>query len=218
MKLYHFINEEFGLQSIANQRLKVSTLDNLNDPFELFSIDLSSSREFRDAMRVYKSYLADKTFLLCLSKSWRSPLLWSHYADRHKGMALELEVSEKIIEHITYQKRRIRINEARLKNRGDTTKRLLTTKYIEWAYEDEARIFIPFDKVNYEENLPFYGFNNEIQLKSIILGPLSELNDSGIQAKLPNGVSIQVLRSRMAFREFHVVRNRKHHISKLKCA
>lgn len=215
MKLYHFLKEEHGLQAVENQRLKVSSLNDLNDPFELFSIDLSSSREFRDSMRVYKTYLADKVFLICLSKSWRSPLLWSHYADRHKGMALEFDVPDRFIEHIKYQKRRIKFDEIKLANREDTTKKLLTTKYVEWAYEDEARIIIPFKGVTYNNNICFYKFNNIMKLRSVILGPLSKLTDSMIQEKLPHKSSITVIRSRMAFREFHVVRNKNHHVSKL---
>lgn len=216
MQLYHFLDEEYGLQAIENQRLKVATLDNLNDPFELFSIDLSSSIEFRDAMRVYKSYLAETVFLVCLSKSWRSPLLWSHYADRHKGMALEFEVPEKQIEHVKYQKSRIKINEAKLNNQVDTTKRLLTTKYFEWAYEDEARIFIPSNEVVFENNLAFYRFNNVLNLKSVIFGPLSKLKSSDIEAKLPHNVSIHCLKARMAFRSFNIVRNKIYRIRRLK--
>ena len=31
MKLYHFLSEEYGLQAIQKQRIKVSHLDNLNE-------------------------------------------------------------------------------------------------------------------------------------------------------------------------------------------
>jgi len=84
MEQYLLINEEYGFEAIVKQRLRDSLLGNLNDPFELFAVDLYSSREFSDALITYKSYLALKHFLLCFRKTWRSPILWSHYADRQK--------------------------------------------------------------------------------------------------------------------------------------
>jgi len=217
MKLYHFICEKYGLEAIERQRLKVSTLDNLNDPFELFAIDMSSSREFREALKTYKSYLAHKWCLLCFSKVWHSPLLWSHYAERHKGMALVFEVPEAFVEHIKYRKRRIKINEAKVGGE-DTTKRLLTTKYIEWAYEQEARVFKPSSDVAYEANIPFIYFDSTLALRSVILGPLSKTSDSQIEERLPPNVCFSVIRSRMAFREFNIVRNKLHPIHQLKGA
>jgi len=218
MKVYHFINELYGLEAIQNQRLKASKLSDLNDPFELFSIDLSSSKMFREAMETHKSYLAHKWYILCFSKSWRSPLLWSHYADRHKGMALEFEVPENYCKEINYQKRRIQLVEAKLKNSDETTMKLLTTKYIEWEYEDEVRLFIRPSNTKLEMNLNFYPFNEELKLKSIILAPLSNLNSETIQTKLPKHTSIKVIRSRMAFKEFHIVKNRAYKIERLNSA
>jgi len=214
MKLYHFINEKYGLEAISRQRLKASTLDNLNDPFELFSIDLSSSQMFRDALRRYKSYLADKSCLLCFSKTWSSPLLWSHYADRHRGMALVFEVPDADVEHIKYRRRRIKIEDARVANE-DTTKRLLTTKYIDWQYENEARLFKPVKDLTYEERLPFVHFDKNLVLTSIILGPLSKLSDSELESVLPLNIQLKVIRSRMAFRTFKIVRNKSEPVCKL---
>jgi hypothetical protein len=217
MELYHFINERYGLECIEKQRLKASSLDNLNDPFELFAIDLSSSSEFRDALKAYKLYLADKYCLLCFSKTWRSPVLWSHYADRHKGMALVFDVEDAQVDHVKYRKERIKINEARVDNE-DTTKRLLTTKYVEWSYEQEARVFKPVADVIQEGSLLFAPFGSGLALKSVILGPLAETEDCQIEEKLPPGVTINVIRTRMAFRSFNIVSNKSHSVLKLKGA
>lgn len=215
MELYHFIGEKYGLEAIEKQRLKASSLNNLNDPFELFAIDLSSSREFRDALNAYKSYLGHKHCLLCFSKAWRSPVLWSHYADRHKGMALVFEVEDAQVAHVKYRKQRIKINEARLENE-DTTKHLLTTKYIEWSHEQEARVFTPLEDVVHDGGLLFVPFNGTLALKSVILGALATTEDSKIKEKLPPGVTINVIRSRMAFKSFDIVRNKLRSIRKLK--
>ena len=34
-------------------------------------------------------------------------MLWSHYADKHKGVALEVEVPDKCIHEVSYQPRRL---------------------------------------------------------------------------------------------------------------
>ncbi len=55
MRVYHFINEEYGLQSLERRRLKISRITETNDPFEFSSLDLSdaSTRETWKAVRVY---------------------------------------------------------------------------------------------------------------------------------------------------------------------
>lgn len=214
MELYHFTSEKYGLEAIGKQRLKASTLDNLNDPFELFAIDTSSSNEFYQALKTHKSYLSHKWCFLCFSKTWESPLLWSHYAERHKGMALVFEVPEIFFEHIKYQKQRIKINEATVEGE-DTTRRLLTTKYIEWAYEKEARVFRPVSDVVYEANLPFVHFDRKLALKSVVLGPLSKTTDSQIEERLPQNVGVSVIRSCMALKTFHIVRNEQYPIRQI---
>lgn len=48
MRVYHFVNAEFGLDDIRRRRLKIATLNDLNDPFELFGVHLGD--EFRKAL------------------------------------------------------------------------------------------------------------------------------------------------------------------------
>src|SRR3546814_17644503 len=43
MRVYHFVNCEYGLQDIARRRLKVATLADVNDPFEMLSLNLKDS-------------------------------------------------------------------------------------------------------------------------------------------------------------------------------
>jgi hypothetical protein len=41
MRVYHFTSTEFGLSDIALKRLKISRIEDLNDPFELLAAELS---------------------------------------------------------------------------------------------------------------------------------------------------------------------------------
>lgn len=50
MRAYKFLDAHFGLRSLTEKRLKISTLRDLNDPFELLPYELSN-RMHRMAMR-----------------------------------------------------------------------------------------------------------------------------------------------------------------------
>ncbi len=51
MLVYHFRDKKFGMESIKDRRLKVATVEGLNDPFELIAPNLQEksgkfAREF----------------------------------------------------------------------------------------------------------------------------------------------------------------------------
>ncbi|MFT5740913.1 MAG: hypothetical protein ACI822_002247, partial [Gammaproteobacteria bacterium] len=39
MLVYHFINTHYGIEAIANRRLKVSGIMEFNDPFEFIGVN-----------------------------------------------------------------------------------------------------------------------------------------------------------------------------------
>jgi len=87
MRVYHFINRKYGLQALRRKRLKVSLIDQLNDPFELLGI-ASHNPDERQAFADVKTGLARYSGILCFSSKWSNPVQWSHYGDRHKGLCL----------------------------------------------------------------------------------------------------------------------------------
>ncbi len=54
MMLYHYINGKYGLENVLKRRVRISRLNELNDPFEFFAPDLSD-RNFRTVFRKTKS-------------------------------------------------------------------------------------------------------------------------------------------------------------------
>jgi hypothetical protein len=102
MILYNFISKEHALNLIGDQRIEVSRIDDLNDRFELHAMDLSDKRN-REEFVTFKFDMAKKIGSLCFSKSWKCPLLWSHYANRHKGIALEFEVANQAAHPVKYK-------------------------------------------------------------------------------------------------------------------
>ena len=87
MRVYHFLKADHGLHDLRHRRLRISRIIELNDPFEFLGIDLSD-RTFRQALEETKRQLSDTKGLLCFSKTWRNPVLWGNYADKHRGLCL----------------------------------------------------------------------------------------------------------------------------------
>ena len=106
MRAYHLVNEQFGMDDLVKKRLKIATLKDLNDPFELFAVSLTDSA-VRRAFRKMKDELSRTRGLLCFSRDWHNPVQWSHYADRHWGLCLGFDVSDESVGSVTYSSKRI---------------------------------------------------------------------------------------------------------------
>ncbi|MEZ5454373.1 MAG: hypothetical protein R3E93_16350, partial [Thiothrix sp.] len=74
MRVYHFVNKEYGLENICKRRLKIATLNELNDPFELFGVELSDAA-IRYAFRAMKSELTKDRGMLCFSRNVETHVL-----------------------------------------------------------------------------------------------------------------------------------------------
>jgi hypothetical protein len=106
LRAYHFVNHEFGLDDIRRRRLKIATLKELNDPFELFGISLHDEH-LRRAFRVMKEEISRDRGLLCFSRKWSNPVQWSHYAQKHAGLCLGFDVADDAIGLVNYSRRRL---------------------------------------------------------------------------------------------------------------
>ncbi len=212
MRLYYLTGAQFGLSNLALRRVKVSRFADLNDPFELLAVDLQD-RQHREALRKLKEALSATKGLICLSHSWENPLLWGHYAEKHTGMALGFEVTDHIPAEVIYAKTPEVIPIDKTTNTPTLSEelmnRLLRTKFQDWKYEDEMRIFVELDHETRESGLYFYEFSSDFQLREVILGPKCELPLESVRV-LVSGIkpSVTVLKSRIAFSSFRVVQNK----------
>jgi len=86
---------------------------------------------------------------------------------------------------------------------------LLRTKFADWKYEDELRIFVKLDHETKESGLYFYEFSKDFQLREIILGPKCELPIASIRTIVAGFTpTVTVIKSRIAFTSFKVVENK----------
>ena len=93
MKLYHFLSAQNAMSDIALKRIKTSRIGQLNDPFEFLAADLLDAWK-KAALENWKNKLDEQHGLICFCANWSNPLMWGHYADSHKGIALGFEIPD----------------------------------------------------------------------------------------------------------------------------
>jgi hypothetical protein len=198
VRVFHFLRSEHGLNNLRLGRLKVSQLDDLNDPFECFSADLSERKDRESFMRM-KSHLASISELICFSRGWSNPVMWSHYAERHRGVCLGFEVPSEGLIPVRYISRRKKlcINELSIAK----TKELLATKHSHWRYEDEVRYFRPLSQPE-EDGRRYAKFGSDLRLTTVIIGSCSSLSRAEVEEALGTRKrEVDLFKARLAFRQ-----------------
>jgi len=133
------------LDIILQQRLYCSDLESLNDPTEgVFAFYTSQKNDSDEQDKKIKA-INDciKTLKVCsLSKTFDSHLLWAHYADGFKGIAIEVEIpdSHTSIREVKYDGVFSSFNIDNHLNAEDVAIDVLTSKFQDWSYEKEVRI------------------------------------------------------------------------------
>jgi len=120
--------------------------------------------------------------ICCLSKTYKNILMWSHYADSHKGICigfkindeknfkLEINGNNRKIDKVKYVKdfselRAIKFFRYTDSSEKDLIKKYLSYKYRIWKYEKEYRIILPSEKIkNHKGQLKYNS------IKQIIFG------------------------------------------------
>lgn len=206
MRVYHFLPAHHALDDIRTKRIKISEVDKLNDPFELWC-SAQEDRELRKVLRNWKSEVAQKFGITSFCRHWHNPVLWSHYADRHHGMCLGFDVAEGLLKEVEYVGERLPLQ---LPPTQATMEKLLYTKYRDWCYEQELRAWLSLEERDPVTGHYFYGFDEKMQLREVIAGPLCDIPKTTIDAAVENyGQMIRVTKSRLAFRTFQIVEDRR---------
>lgn len=212
MRAYYLTGASFALSNLAMRRVKIARFADLNDPFELLAVNLKD-RNHRWSFRATKDQLNEDKGLICLSKAWDNPLLWGHYAEKHTGIALGFNVPDTLLAPVIYARKPLKIpidKGTNLPRLSETLmNQLLRTKFADWKYEKEVRLFVQLDHSTRESGLYFYDFSKDFTLEEVVLGPKCELPISAVR-ELVNNVSpgAIVVKARIAFRSFRVTKNK----------
>jgi hypothetical protein len=205
MRLYHFRNKSDGLKSIKEKRLKISRINELNDPFELLGINMSDRSERKKFKKLKKNLSKDKG-LLCFSKNWQNPVQWAHYADSHRGICMGFDIPDEPLMQVEYEKERLSYPE---KYDEKFMKKVLSTKFKHWHYEEEYRFYLNLDKDTEEDGRYFFEFSKQLKLQQIIVGCESNITRQEIEELVDMfDYRIDYYKSRPGFNKFEMVKNK----------
>jgi DUF2971 family protein len=169
MRLYYFTPLQCGRSNLQNTRIKVSRINELNDPYELLGVDLSDVR-LREGYIAMREEFDRRRGVICFSRSWSAPIMRSHYADRRRGVCLGFDVSAGDIFEVGYAEKRVPFTEDMLRHHEleKHMHRLLGTKHSLWKYENEVRVFCGLQKE--DAGLFFRSFGEGLELREVVLG------------------------------------------------
>ncbi|MDB5734612.1 MAG: hypothetical protein JWN16_1249 [Alphaproteobacteria bacterium] len=170
MRLYHYTTSHWGLENLKKKRLKIALLDECNDPFELWGC-WQGDPKLRAKIRSWKKEMARNYGILCLSATWHSPLMWSHYAERHKGICLGFDVPDEKFKQVQYTNLRVKLSK---KTSEDEIASLLFLKYAGWSYEEEWRAWAKLEDKT--EGHFFKEFGPDLTLREVYIGSFSQVS------------------------------------------
>ena len=174
--LYKYMRIEYVADAIEKHRLFLNDGSGFNDPFELLIVDRSNITYNR----------IHGLHILSLTNSYKKKLMWSHYADGHKGVCLTIRIPARLVYPIVYSSRRLYtdsninqiINAASNKAKSNVNKdysrltdlkKMALLKDAKWKDEKEYRII--FDE--YDEKGLIYDNDKwfmSVKIANIYLG------------------------------------------------
>ncbi|MCL5796877.1 MAG: DUF2971 domain-containing protein [Gammaproteobacteria bacterium] len=148
-------NPSRALDIILNNQLYCSDLESLNDPLEgIFTFYYTKGDGKHSELKSNKiNHQIQKLRVCSLSKIFDSHLLWAHYADGFKGIAIEVEIPEQTLalKTVKYGGVFSVFDIDKYKDANSAAMEVLTSKFIDWQYEQEVRIIHEKDFFKFEK-------------------------------------------------------------------
>jgi hypothetical protein len=217
MRAYKFLNAEFGLKSLRENRLKQSRINDLNDPFELRPYDITDP-DLRQAVLKTRDDLHQAKGVLCFSADWNDPVIWAHYSDKHTGLCLGFEIKEitgdvghdesgyvkYIVDPLSFPPN---FSELGDEERFEIVRKILFTKFEHWRYEHEIRLWA--DLQNEDDGLYFTDFDEKLRIVEVIIGERCTVPRIEITEALGASASeVKVMKARAAYDRFQMVEDK----------
>ncbi len=214
MRLFYFTTERFGLEAIRDSRLKIARIHQLNDPFEFVGLALYD-RGQRKALREWKQEMSKQFGLICMSRSWKHPLLWGHYAEKHQGLCLGFDVPDNNkFKPVRFVDARLTLQDLGRNNLAeldeDDMDKMVHTKFKAWEYEAEYRAFCALEDSDPVSDLYFVPFSQEMRLAQVVVGERSRVTRDRLARVLGRRAgAVSAFKARAGFTKFEVVENKR---------
>ena len=220
MRVYHYMKGKYALEAIQSEQLKLSRISDMNDPLEFRGFNIGD-RDLRRRVDRWVKKTDQELGFICFSSTMSVGLMWSHYADSHRGVVLGFEIPQKRLIKIKYSPYREPFEEAMSAGEAGAPNQILRNRMVKhesWEYEDEWRYRSSIVKRRpNKKSMYFEGFEHSMELKEVWLGerfreassidgnPTIEEFQAAIKC-LVNDVALK--QTRLAFTKFKVVEDR----------
>ena len=171
-----------------------------------------STRDLRYGFQKLKEFYSERIGLICFSRSYKSPVQWAHYADKHKGVCLGFDVVISRCTPVEYVQERLDFHGLAASGEVPLVEVLMTlwkTKFSHWSYEDEVRLTLPLNEFPIDGSHHFHNMDDSLKLRQVIIGCESDFTRAQVRDALGEQISdVEVFKVRPAFKTFKMVRNR----------
>jgi Protein of unknown function (DUF2971) len=190
MRTYKYLPIQYGIDNLLKRRIKISRWEEMNDPFELRGASTDSAYS-----QLVTYELCRTGGVLCFSKSESDPLLWSHYAESHRGCCIAFEIDgnanpvemdlaaspKRVLVDLDAVATRLSQAPGNLRDHIEevlkefpeldrATEAVLLTKYKGWSYEQEIRVMVGLQPEQKDGDLYFADVDANIRPVEVLLG------------------------------------------------
>ena len=155
-ELYRYLRDEAAIKTIEAGAFRVGRLIELNDPLEWHIGFDGHPPELEEVLEKQMDgvlEMANKEIgILCFSRTIKDPVLWSHYANTHRGIAFAVNVNVNShlvsdLHEVFYDKPPMiipiqRYNQMPESELLEMIKNLHKQKSKSWGYEQESRLLL----------------------------------------------------------------------------
>lgn len=216
--LYRYMDSSAALRTIETRSFRVGRLREFNDPFE-WRMGLTGIIPQGEGVGNYclEAFISDANAwmgVLCFSDTVSDPVLWSHYADKHSGVAFEVDYAweDGHLHKMLYTDERPVVNANRLNDLHGVDEylkplleKLMKQKSSGWSYEHEYRVFISLDQCDVAGGHYFWPFPDN-SLTRVIMGFRCPLEERYVRKLLDKTglTSTQVVRAKLCSETYAV--------------
>ena len=204
---------DYTISNIIESSIYMSSPDDFNDPY-----DSAICNDFTGWLGddlVYKGFfeslkknileLRSETFISCFSERWTSMLMWSHYADFHRGICIQYDFSLKHrikddtifldIHPVVYSNNIYTISNERYNLQAS-----VFVKAKDWMYEKEWRI------IGHSKTKKPYIMKVTTPINSILLGCRISDYDRDTLCKLSTKLGFKIFQTKFAENTFKIIK------------
>lgn len=173
---------EFVEELVKNGSLELSEEDKKLTPEKLLK-QLESVFDFKDSVlnRIFYN-LKSNLWISCFSEEYNEILMWSHYADKHKGFCIGFNLDglndtfKFILSNVNYTDNFTKIDYC--SNPYKALEHFISTKSKNWKYENEIRLRTNKENIKFIDS-PIKGISkiSPKSISEIYIGNKTELTD-----------------------------------------